>query len=238
MARDPLAPADPGSTQDSSVDPSTIRPNLQPPDASTGNFTLDGGDYDYWLRDAVTPYRTNGPAEGDVFSQDDGGWMMQHSIDRDRLWPSSAEQVAGLIGGRHRLTEPSKGTAPLYPGPDEDFSPVESPDYMAEADSDADVPQPPPSEVDGPDADAAAQPMTEQQIRNAGLRIDVPFEATMPVDLKYKDTGQKVWTPPPGWRQGAPPIDDWIAEEFGLPRDLGQEAEGGGSSGETEGSGT
>jgi hypothetical protein len=240
MARDPLTPADPGGTQDSSVDPSQLGPNIEPPDGGSGS-SLDGGDYDYWLRDGTTPYRTLGPAEGDVFSQDDDGWMMQHAVDRDKLWPSSPERVAGMIGGRQRLIEPSKGTAPLYPGPDEDFSPVESPDYLAEADSSGDLPQPdddatnlpepPPSMAQQPDDSSAG--MTEQQIRDAGLRIDVPFESPLPVDLKYKDTGQQAWTPPPGFRQGLPPIDDWIAERLGVPRDLGTEGAESGGSGET-----
>jgi hypothetical protein len=246
MARDPLVPADPGSTQDSSVDPSQTIPNRGQPQGSDDSV-YDGGEYEYWLRDGVTPYRTLGPAEADVFSRDANGWMMQHTVARDSLWPSGPGEVAGMIGGRHRLTEPTKGAAPLDPGPGEDFAPVESPDYMAEADSGGDLPQPDGDATNVPQAPPSAQAdgqdlpsggMTEEQIRDAGLRIDVPFESPLPADLKYKDTGQQVWTPPPGFRQGLPPIDDWLAERLGVPRDLGTEgAEGGSGSGELEGPG-
>ena len=74
--------------------------------------------------------------------------------------------------------------------------------------------------------------MTEQQIRDAGLRIDLPYDDPLPVALKYKDTGQQAWSPPPGFRQGMPPIDEKLADDLGVPRDLGQaqEGAGGGSS--------
>ena len=61
--------------------------------------------------------------------------------------------------------------------------------------------------------------MTETQIRDAGMRIDVPFEAGLPVALKYRQgAGKQTWTPPSGWDQGAPPIDPQLAEDFGVPR--------------------
>lgn len=235
MARDPAAPADPGSTQDTSVDPTQTLPNRGQPQGVHSD--LDGGDYDYWLRDGVTPYRTRGPAEADVFGTSSDGWLMQHAVDRDKLWPSSPDEIAGMIGGRQRLTEPTKGASPVESGPDQDFSgswqldekiePTQSPDYIAEADSEADVPQPPPSRQGEQDdvSDLPQGGMNEQQIRDAGLRIDVPFESPLPVGLKYKDTGQQAWTPPPGFRQGLPPLEN------GGPED-------GGSSGETGGSGS
>jgi hypothetical protein len=50
--------------------------------------------------------------------------------------------------------------------------------------------------------------MTEQEIRDAGLMIDVPYETTgEPERLKYANLGpEKKWTPPPGWppEQGQP----------------------------------
>jgi hypothetical protein len=51
--------------------------------------------------------------------------------------------------------------------------------------------------------------MTEREIRDAGLAIDVPFESgePQPERLKYADLGQ-TWTPPDGW----PP-------ETGTPQD-------------------
>jgi hypothetical protein len=241
MARDPIAPADPDGTQDTLVDPSKTIPQRHPPQGDPAD--LDGGDYAYWLRDGVTPYRSSIDGHDfEVFSRHDDAWMLQHMVDPDELWPSDAGEIASLIGGgRQRLTEPNKGAMPIDPGPgpDEDFAPVGSPDYLAEADSaaDADTPQPPPSE-DGAPASAPDFPaggMTEQQIRDAGLRIDVPYDDPLPVALKYKDAGQQAWTPPPGFRQGMPPIDEKLAADLGVSRDLGAQegAEGGTGSGES-----
>ena len=236
MARDPLAPVDAGTTQDTTVDPSQTGPAAS---------DLDGGEFAYWLRDGVTPYRSTPDGHNfHVFSQHDDAWMIQNSTPHDSMWPSNAGEVASMIGGgRQRLTEPTKGAMPVYPGPDDDFAPVESPDLMAEADStgdvppDPDTPQPPPSEQTSgaSDDDFPAGGMNEQQIRDAGLRIDVPYDDPLPVGLKYKATGQQAWTPPAGFRQGMPPIDEQLAADLGVPRDLGQSAqegvEGGGSSG-------
>ena len=232
-ARDPLAPADPSATVDTEINPTQTLPQ--------GGVTQDdndgGGDYAYWLRDGVTPYRSS--PEGDdftVFSKNDDAWMYQHMVDRDKMWPSSAGEVAGMIGGgRQRLTEPVKGAMPVDPGPDEDFAPVPSPDLLAEADSDADLP-----DADTPDEMADTVPdlpaggMSEQQIRDAGLRIDLPYDDPLPSALQYQDAGQQTWTPPSGWRQGMPPIDEQLAADLGVPRDLGQAQEGtsGSSSGE------
>jgi hypothetical protein len=240
VARDELAPADPSATVDTEIDPTSTIPAKgkqgQIPD-------LDGGEYAYWLRDGVTPYRSS--PEGDdfsVFSKADDAWMYQHMVDPDKMWPSTAGEVASLIGGgRQRLTEPVKGAMPIDPGPDEDFAPVPSPDDLAEADSVADTdPLPddgtPDNSDDLPDlGDLPGGGMNEQQIRDAGLRIDLPFDDPLPAPLKYKDTGQQTWTPPPGFRQGMPPIDEKLAADLGVPRDLG-ETQGGsdGSSSEPE----
>lgn len=42
--------------------------------------------------------------------------------------------------------------------------------------------------------------MSEQEIRDAGLAVDVPFESgdPKPERLRYADLGMK-WTPPAGW---------------------------------------
>ena len=42
--------------------------------------------------------------------------------------------------------------------------------------------------------------MSEQEIRQAGLAVEVPYEMPEPTDepLQYEDLG-KTWTPPPGW---------------------------------------
>ena len=239
MARDPLVPPDPGMTEDTEVDPTAV--GVHPAQGSVSD--LDGGDYAYWLRDGVTPYRSSIDGhDHEVFSKNDDAWMLQHMVDPDELWPSDAGEVSSLIGGgRQRLTEPSKGAMPLDPGPDEDFAPVPDPDDLAEADStgdlppDANTPEPPPSEQDAAPVDLPQGGMTEQQIRDAGLRIDVPYDDPLPVALKYQDTGQQAWTPPPGFRQGMPPIDEKLAADLGVSRDLGAQegAEGGSSSGES-----
>jgi hypothetical protein len=234
MARDPLAPVDPGTTQDTLIDPTQTIPQLGKPQGDQSD--LDGGEYAYWLRDGATPYRSSPDGHDfEVFSKQDDAWMIQGSTDHDKMWPSTAGEIAGMIGGgRQRLTEPSKGAMPVYPGPDEDFAPVGSPDYITEADSAADSPP----DAGAQDASAPGLPeggMNEQQIRDAGLRIDLPYDDPLPVALKYKDTGQQAWTSPPGFRQGLPPIDEQLAADLGVPRDLGQAQEGaggGGTSGE------
>jgi hypothetical protein len=235
MAQDPASPPDPEVTLDRSVNPSQV-PNQGTPQGDQSD--MDGGEYRYWLRDGVTPYRTEGAAGADVFGRQADGWLVQNLVDRDKLWPSSPGEIAGMIGGRHRLTEPTKGAAPIDPGPDEDFAPVEPPDYLAEADSTADLPVDDDSEPDRdftqplapPDAppvgDLPSGGMNEQQIRDAGLRIDLPYDDPLPVDLKYADKGQQTWTPPPGFRQGMPPIDEKLAADLGVPRDLSQSQEG------------
>lgn len=53
--------------------------------------------------------------------------------------------------------------------------------------------------------------MSEQEIRDAGLAIDVPFESgePQPERLRYADLGMS-WTPPDNWppESGAPSTDD------------------------------
>ena len=63
--------------------------------------------------------------------------------------------------------------------------------------------------------------MTTDELRDTNVAIDLPFETAGPARMKYKHTGQQVWTPPPGWREGAPPIDPWLAERLGVSPDLG-----------------
>jgi len=237
MARDPVAPVDPEQTQDRSVNPSIVRTPPTPP--GDGGIDDDSSsDYSWWLRDGATPYRADPDETGgfEVFSQKDNAWMRQYSVDKDKMWPSSAGEIAGMIGGRQRLNEPVAGTMPIDPGPDEDFAADDS-TYMQEAEarqdvsaytSPDDIPQQPPISMEDDGTPSELPPITlpegamnEQQIRDAGLAIDVPFEAPMPVALKYKDTGQQVWTPPPGWQ-------DQVAGG-----ESQEGAEGGGSSGET-----
>lgn len=206
----------PGRTGDDMVDPSsTLGPQ------SPGRSNLDGGEYLYWLDANGVPYRSDEDVTSShVFSRVDDAWMIHH-VHPDDLWPSTAEQIAGMIGGRQRLTEPTRGATPTLGKKEESYAPP--PEPLAEADAAGDSPNP-------PDSINLPRGTTEQHIRQAGLRIDLPFEAPMPKAISYKDTGQQAWTPPPGWRQGAPPIDEKLARDAGLPRDLGA---GGGSSGET-----
>jgi hypothetical protein len=228
MARDEVTPADPGLTQDTEVNPTLQLPNLTPP---AGEQSEDGdSEYQYWLRDGVTPYRTL-HSNAEVFSRADDGWMIQQLVDRDKLWPSSGDEIAGMIGGRQRLDEPTKGAMPMTSDPEDSFASGDE-DWLAteagevvEADATADQPDTTADQPDlSPDADGTDDSggMTEQQIRDAGLRIDLPFDDPMPVALRYSDEGSaQAWTPPPGWRQGLPPIDEQLAADLGVPRDLG-----------------
>lgn len=232
-ARDPLAPADPGATINRTVDPSQGLP--QRPLTGPPRSDYEGGDNTFWLRDGTTPYRQRGPGDGDVFSQDQDGWMTG-PMPQDDLWPSSAEEVAGMIGGRHRLTEPVKGVNEPEGPPDDSFA-GDDPGWMQDLDDDtlveADTSDDPPDS----NGELPTGGMTETQIRDAGMRIDVPFEAGLPVALKYRvGAGKQAWTPPSGWDQGAPPIDPQLAEDFGVSRDLsGDERTGsGGGTGEAE----
>jgi hypothetical protein len=96
---------------------------------------------------------------------------------------------------------------------------------LQEADSSGDRPQAAPGQ--GGARPVIDPDMTEDQIRNAGLAIDVPFEAVDPEWPTYEATGQQEWTPPPGFRLGMPPVDPILAERLGVPEDLSQPAEGG-----------
>lgn len=230
-ARDPLAPVDPGGTVNRETDPSQTLPQRPLPGPPRSDY--EGGDYTYWLRDGTTPYRQTGPGDGDTFSENDNGWMTNPQA-QDDLWPSSAEEVAGMVGGRHRLTEPVQGVAEPEGPVDEDFAGddpqwLQDLNQLSEADSSADLPNPPQA------SELPAGGMTETQIRDAGMRIDVPFEAGSPAPLRYrKGAGKQTWTPPPGWDQGAPPIDPQLAADFGVPRDLQSDDERtGGSGGDT-----
>jgi hypothetical protein len=64
--------------------------------------------------------------------------------------------------------------------------------------------------------------MTLNEIKAAGLMVDLPFETAEPKMLKYKTGSAQEWVPPSGWRQGMPPIDPLIAERLGVPRDLSE----------------
>ena len=131
-ARDPLAPADPGATINRTVDPSQGLP--QRPLTGPPRSDYEGGDNTFWLRDGTTPYRQRGPGDGDVFSQDQDGWMTG-PMPQDDLWPSSAEEVAGMIGGRHRLTEPVKGVTEPEAPPEDSFA-GDDPGWMQDLDDD------------------------------------------------------------------------------------------------------
>lgn len=62
-----------------------------------------------------------------------------------------------------------------------------------------------------PDTSGIQPGMNEQQIRKAGLAIDVPFESGQPEPerLRYSDLGM-TWTPPDGWppAEGQPQDED------------------------------
>lgn len=176
-ARDPLAPADRQESEPREVNPSETLPNTE--------------DWEWYLKDGVVPYRVSpdGTVEH-MFAQDDDGWAVG-AAPLDDLWDSTPEIIASIIGGRERLTEPvsvSGRTASV----EREF-PFAEKAPLAEADSTGDFPD---------QGDSLTRPdgMSERQIRAAGLRIDLPFEAPLPRDITYKDTGQQTWTPPPGWK--------------------------------------
>ena len=240
MARDEQVPIDPSTTVDTEIDPTQTIPQRGQPQGDGSD--LDGGEYTYWLRDGVTPYRMLDRADTHVFSH---GRRRRGSTSTDRPRQAVAVEPGGDRRDDRRAPAPDRARdrapLPLDPGPDEDFAPVQSPDDLAEADSVGDqpddTPQPPPSQQGASEpSDLPQGAMNEQQIRDAGLRIDVPYETPLPGALKYQDTGQKVWTPPAGFRQGMPPIDEQLARDLGVSRDLGQDqegAEGGSTSGES-----
>jgi len=193
-ARDPANPVDPGRTIAREVNPTSQLPDSQgqrPPLQD-----LENDQYVYWLTDLGTAARGDEHGATEIFSDIDGKWKI-HYIPGEDLFPSSAEEVAGLIGGRQRLTEPSDGVTPLRSPPEFPFAPDEL-EPLAEADSSADQPtEALPSLPDLPEG-----PMNEREIRAAGLRLDLPYEAPMPKEITYKDLGPgHKWTPPPGWEQ-------------------------------------
>lgn len=69
-----------------------------------------------------------------------------------------------------------------------------------EQDDAATTPTDAPADDSGQVSGQVSGNMSEQQIRDAGLAIDVPFESGQPQPerLRYSDLGMK-WTPPDGW---------------------------------------
>lgn len=101
------------------VNPSQTLPNLYVPQSPAGMGLraplAEPEDYDYYLRDGATPYRTpKGKLHSyEVFSKPNDGWMRQNSIDPSKdLWDTTPNEVAGMIGGKQRLAEPAKGGMP------------------------------------------------------------------------------------------------------------------------------
>jgi hypothetical protein len=155
--------------------------------------TSDPDDYTWWRRDGVTPYRgdENGPLH--VFSAHDDGWM-RHGLSTDDVWPTTADVIAGMIGGPERLTEEVRGAMPTESLPDESYAPADS-SYSADA------------LASDPDLQDDSEGMSEQEIRDRGLLIDLPFEAPTPKDITYKaGIAKQPWVPPPGWGEGWPAI--------------------------------
>lgn len=67
----------------------------------------------------------------------------------------------------------------------------------------------------GPTVDQVGDGMTEQEIRDAGLKIDLPYESP-PGDaapLQYADDlpDEKGWTPPDGFTIAGVPFDEVVA---------------------------
>ena len=221
MARDPMAPVDPGTIQDTEIDPSLTLPNMGEPEGGP-DHGIDSGDYQFWLRDGYTPYRSQDQSF-QVFSKADDAWMYQEAVDPDDMWDSTPNEIAGMIGGQERLTEPPKGGMPFTAQDPLDLLQDDGDDELDEADSTADFPTDATPDDDSDDTldTPNVSGMDEEGIRAQGMAIDLPYEDPLPVPLKYKDTGQQVWTPPPGWRDGMPPIDGQLASDLGVPRELG-----------------
>ena len=229
---DPFAPAQDDTTP-LETNPSQTLPS-QPEVQGDRTHEPDDGGYDFFLRDGLTPYRCEQDGQDfEVFGSQSDCWMLQNQIDPNELWPSTPNEVAGMIGGADRLDEPAKGVRP-YMGPYSDDD-VDA-DALAEADSAADLPQPDPGADAGETTPELSPDMTEGAIRTAGVLIDVPFETGVPEWIAYKNSGQQTWTPPPGFRQGMPPIDPQLAERLGLPADLSElaPADGGEPSGDSQ----
>jgi hypothetical protein len=80
----------------------------QPRDSASA----DPSEYLYWLQDGVTPYRSDlDIVNYEVFSRDDDAWMRTQVV-WVKLSLSSSEEVASMIGGSNRLTDPPRGWAP------------------------------------------------------------------------------------------------------------------------------
>jgi hypothetical protein len=145
-ARDGMTPVDPElDAEPRSVNPKSTLPGAVGPPPDGERTPDDGRGYTFWMRDGVTPYRSKGHDQ-EVFSRDDDGWMGT-VVDPASLWSSTANEVAGEIGGQARLAEPRKGWMPYDPGP-EDFAD----DDLEEADSSAEQP------LDGGDANPPNDP--------------------------------------------------------------------------------
>ena len=83
-ARDPMVPPDqtPDEFLDQSLNPSNTLPARYEPEGTTP--TDQEGEYTFYLRDGVAPYRTNDGGNYDVFSTRDGKWYLSNDLDPDR----------------------------------------------------------------------------------------------------------------------------------------------------------
>jgi hypothetical protein len=100
---------------------------------------------------------------------------------------------------------------------------LDSPDISYGYNPDEETEEEPP---DVGDLDLPEGAMSEGDIRDAGLPVDLPYEIPGPVGLRYADTGQQEWTPPPDWRQGLPPLPGQEEQE-GEGGSIGEEPGGG-----------
>lgn len=140
----------------------------------------------------------------------------------DGVDPASVDE--NTIDAERHVPSPGSETADIVPVENWVYwPPMDSADYL-DAPTRYIIPDdeaPPTASEVPPVGELPEGGMTEGEIRAAGLAIDVPYEAPMPKRLEYEDTGQQAWTPPPGFRQGLPPLE-------------GEEEAEGGSPGETE----
>jgi hypothetical protein len=95
-ARDAMTPVDPElDALPREVNPTLALPGAVVPPPDGERTPDDDGEYKFWMRDGVTPYRSKNHAY-DVFSKVDDGWMGQQMVDPQGHGPADVDAAARL----------------------------------------------------------------------------------------------------------------------------------------------
>lgn len=166
--------------------------------------------YEFYDWDGILVRRSGGL--GFPEKLDGGEWVRQMIQDTmTSLYPISEEEASAMAEGAD-LNAPAKDTGTdTEPDKTEDAQPGGDLKEAAKAeDPKDDPPDTEPDKTEDKKADTKGG-MSAQQIRDAGLAIDLPYEVpdAQPERLRYAPAtdGREEWVPPEGFEMGGVPWD-------------------------------